>query len=288
MASEANVVLVNFAHTERCPIRQEGAAVRILGRFKNIESATEHARQFYQNTVDVLALPLRKWSAVLTKPDVQRELSHLDLLSRRYKERLLAHQEEFRENMSAQRTGDVRQQQPSSAPALELNGLREAPSIGRDAELRLQNVAVISILPDDRFEAPHRQEPALIVWNTFNTEEEARACITDELAVIARDLHLDVVSLYEWLPLTNINPTEIKEEFRDENLNAIISAQKKERTNVEQYKDLCRTVGQEPKITDVSSTVVGTDEIPLPLERQSLSTPNVELIDEDVEMTAVA
>lgn len=274
-------VLLNLAHSGRCPRRPEGAAARILGVFSNAESLRRHALDHYAETVDIILIPLRKWAAVLCDVNSGRdELRHLDELARRNREAAAKHEEEFRENVQQQRTGDVREKAQSCgrpgtcpAPAEAGEGLVEAPCVPRAAELRQQSFAVISILPDLARTDLAAQEPGLLVWDVFETEEAARTAIKDSLAVSARDVHLDVVVMYEWLPLTGLNMAGVQEEFRDESLSDIIRNRKNESKRVEEYRTLCEQRGQEPSILDIVSTD-GAPTLPEPLERQS-ALPNL-------------
>ena len=286
-------VLLNLAHSGRCPRRPEGAAARILGVFTSFESLRKHTLEHYADTVDVLSIPLRKWAAVLTKTDSGRdELQHLDLLGKRNREAAARHEAEFRENVQLQRTGEVRRApEPcaaaSGAPPPRGSGtgrgtedggdnrgsLTEAPSVPRAAELRQQSFAVISILPDTSRDDAADQEPALLVWDVYETEEAARGAIKDSLAVVARDVHLDVVVMYEWLPLTGLSMADVAEEFRDESLSQIIQTRKSEGKRVDEYRTLCEQRGQEPSVLDITAAEQPL-RLPEPLEKQS-ALPNL-------------
>lgn len=279
-------VLLNLAHSGRCPRRPEGAAARILGVFTSFDGLRKHALEHYSDTVDVICVPLRKWAAVLRETNSGRdELQHLDQLGRRNREAAARHEAEFRENVQLQRTGDVRRPPApdpvgTSAPGCGGDGcaggagnLTEAPSVPRAAELRQQNFAVISILPDTSRDEPADQEPALLVWDVFETEEAARSAIKENLAVVARDVHLDVVVMYEWLPLTGLSMADVTEEFRDESLSQIIQTRKSESKRVEEYRTLCEQRGQDPCVLDITGTD-GPVQLPEPLERQGM-LPNL-------------
>lgn len=274
-AADSRLVLLNLAHTERSPLRSEGAAVRILGIFPNIDELTRHAHQYYSGGVDVIAIPLRKWAAVLKRTEGGDEIEHLKRLGSAYKAREKRHEEEFRSNVSEQRTGAVSRSDAvgnTENSSLESAGQRvEAPAVCRQAELRLQRYAVISVLPDVEEEDIAKQEPALLVWDAFDSENEARERIKSELSVVARDVHLDTVTMYEWIPITGVDVAQIKEEFRDESLTDIIQARKDESRQVENYRTLCEQRGQTPNILDLGAEPCGSAEHalpPPPLEQQ--------------------
>lgn len=289
MASDGEstrIALLNLAHQQRSPARREGAAVRILGVFPNVESLRKHAERFYaDHGLDLIAAPISKWVAVLQQTENgPGEIGHLERLGRAYKAREKRHEEEFRENVSSQKTGDVRRGGGGDACGDECaaedavrsgDDRAEAPCVPRDAELRLQRYAVISILPDVDEDDARRQQPALLVWDAFDTEEEARERIKAELSMKARDVHLDTVAMYEWVPLTNLDMSKIKEEFRDESLTDIMQARKDEGRHVEQYKTLCEQRGQSPSVLELPENATeGAPILPTPLENQ-VAMPNL-------------
>jgi hypothetical protein len=275
----SRLALLNIAHLYRSPKRQEGAAIRILGIFDSAVSLQQHALKHYASSgLDIIAIPLQKWAAVLQHTQgTTDELAHLEALSRAYKERERQHEEEFRNNVSTQRTGDVQRALPNpEAKTAKCAEGDEAPPVSRDAELRRQKYAIISILPDVAEEKEHLQEPGIIVWDVFDTEEEAREHIKDRLATTARDVHLDTVAMYEWLPLTGLDLTQIKEEFRDSSLTNIIQARKDESRQVEQYRTLCEQRGQKPAVVELPEGPVEERDVllPAPLEHQT-EIPNL-------------
>ena len=278
------IALLNLAHQQRSPARREGAAVRILGVFPNVDSLRRHAERFYaDHGLDLVAAPISKWVAVLQQTENgSAEIGHLERLGRAYKAREKRHEEEFRENVSSQKTGEVRRDREACAPSVAEPAAGseervEAPCVPRDAELRLQRYAVISILPDVDEDDARLQQPALLVWDAFDTEEEARERIKTELSMMARDVHLDTVTMYEWIPLTGLDLSKIKEEFRDESLTDIMQARKDEGRQVEQYKTLCEQRGQAPNVLELSECAPqGTPVLPTPLEDQT-ALPNLAL-----------
>ena len=284
---ETRVALLNLAHRHRCPRRSAGAAARLLGVFPSLEDLRAHADAYYGGEeLDLVAVPLRKWIAVLQHTQgAVRELDHLAKLSKAYREREQRHEEEFRSNVSKQRTGDVTADATADATAEterpplhenEVVSMQEAPAVPRAAELRTQSVAVISILPDLEEEREELQQPALLIWDVFDSDATAREAIMKALAIVARDVHLDVVLMYEWIPLTGLDLQQIKEEFRDESLTSIMQARKDEASKVEHYRVLCEQRGQEPNILTLSRGHA-EERPPPPLERQ---TPLANLADE--------
>ena len=84
--TQESVALLNIAHTHRCPKRLEGAAIRILGVFSTVEHLQVHACKYYNADFDLIAIPLRKWVAILQSNSSNiDELKHLEKLSLDYK-----------------------------------------------------------------------------------------------------------------------------------------------------------------------------------------------------------
>ena len=269
------VALVNLAHIGRSPIRKEGAALRILGLFPNEASLRSHAQKYYDTGIDLICIPVSKWFCVFQhSTGLKDEMAHLQHLSTRYKEYLASHEEEFMENYSCRQTGKVSASDTEHQPQYhEQNALDtdliEPDPVPRSAEIRQQACAIISILPDFSSKDTSLQEPAVIIWGVCADEESAKKYIKEELSMKARDVHLDVVLLYEWLPLTGLNLAQITEEYRDETLTSIMKNKKNEAKTVKEYRDLCEQVGQEPSVLEVSQGNTQELQIPRPLDEQS-------------------
>ena len=278
---EERHVLLNVAHQARSPVRHDGAAVRVLGVFTHRQHLMSHVAEYYNDgALDMIAFPCEKWAVVLRETTGGDETAHLHKLRAAYLQQERAHEHEFRQNVSDQRTGAVGPRVwADSADAGDVTDgagepkKREAPGVPRDAELRMQRFAVVSILPDVDEAEPRAQQPGILVWDAFDEEASARSYIKDVLATRARDVHLDVIAMYEWGPLTNLDLSGVREEFRDETLNDIMQTRKDEAKQVRSYRELCEQRGQEPNLLDLGTT--GTGEIPVPLENQAF-LPNLD------------
>ena len=250
------VVLLNVAHVHRNPRRIEGAALRVLGKFNDIKALKQHADRFYASSdVDLVAAPLGEWIPILqTRPeDAQCELSHVAKCKDAYKKRLQDHADEFRENIEQRRCGEVTCEDQTREVAIsqETPYHSDEPStVPRNAEIRMQNVVVFSIIPDYEQRDHTLQEPCIAIWEVLETEEQAKQYIKDDLTIKAKDYNLDIAVCYEFFPLTNIDLSKIKEEFRDENLTAIIDTHKAEARQVREYKRLCQEKGQDINYID--------------------------------------
>lgn len=271
-AVEDTLVLLNAAHINRSPKRLQGPAIRILGVFGNVQEVKEHVQEFFPKAdIDFICVPLRKWFAVMhSTSSSDLELAHLSKLGKAYKDNATRHAEEFRENVAQGKTGAVNAQKNEQPVTEAPPSLPEPPKVPRTAEIRMQSYAVISILPETDLEDEALQQPGVIIWGTYPCEKTAKEAIKNDFSVVARDVNLDAVLMYEWTPLTGLNMQDVEEEFRDESLTEIIRARKQEGKQVEQYKDLCKQRGQDPNVLDISIARSEQDLIlPPPLSEQT-------------------
>ena len=238
---EKGALLFNCSHHERRP-RGPRAAFRLLGGFASEREAREHGGNLPEDC-DVLMASIGAAFA-LTRSSTKDEAKHLQALLQVHNRRLKDHEREFTENVAEQKTGEA------SAPAggeaasqakIEEEEPRTPARIPRAAEVRFQNYAVLSVMHDFDEACSDRQEPAVVVWGIYDTEDGAKEAIRKKHAAFVKDLHLEVCSLYEWLHPTEVTKSldELEEEFRDETLTKIIAQRKQERQSVKAFRDLC-------------------------------------------------
>lgn len=244
---EKGFVLFNCSHHERRP-RGPRAAFRLLGGFSSPEEAKQHC-QSLADDCDVLLAGIGAAFALTRSRDVD-EPKHLQLLLETHTRRLRDHEREFVGNVSEQRTGEAGKASAAApdGPAAALAGQEaavggsEAPArVARASEVRFQNYAVLSVIHDYDEACTDRQQPAVVVWGLYDTEDAAKEAIRKKHAAAVKDLHLEVCSLYEWLHPTEVQKSldELEEEFRDETLTQIIAKRKAERQSVKAFRDLC-------------------------------------------------
>ena len=250
---ETGFILLNASHQERRPAGPR-AAVRLLGGFATAEAAKEHASLLPQDC-DLLLAPIGKAFA-LTRALPTDEGAHLQKLLATHLRRLRDHEREFQDNVAEQTAGRANSGKEAAgdhAAAAAPESVGHAPDrIGRNFELRYQNFAVISVLADSDEPCTDSQEPGVVVWGLFDTEEAAKEAIKTRLSFAVKDLHLELVAMYEWLHPTEVSKhlDEIQEEFRDETLTSIMAQHKGERRAVKAFRELCGE--QEAPMVDLS------------------------------------
>jgi hypothetical protein len=271
MSALPSYVLLNIAHTGRCP-RHDRAAFRVLGFFGSKADLEAHVRE-NQTDVDAFAAPTEKWIALSTSRAVD-EAALLARLGVDHQARIKSHADEFERNVQERRTGVAShrdEQLPDSAGGAagekEPEGASTRP-VGRDAEIRMQRFAIVSIINDASTSDVGAQQPAILLWGGAETENEARDRIRAELAPTVKDVTLDVVCMYEWIVVPTFKESAlVDEEWREPKLNEIMAAKKSQSTLVRAYEEDCARQGLKPKIIEIENTaetdLVVTGHIPL-------------------------
>jgi hypothetical protein len=237
---EAGWLLFNAAHHERRP-QASRAAFRLLGCFSDASAAKDHAASMPRDC-DLLLASMGVAFA-LTRSLVPDEGEHCQRLLDAHARRLKNHEEEFIINVAKQKTGEVSGDREVEAgpPPPPMGATPQPDKIPRHLELRHQNFAVLSVVHDTEEAASDMQEPAVIVWGIYDTEDAAKEAIRKKHSLQIRDLNLDVCSMYEWLQPTEVSNhlDEVEEEFRDETLTSIIAQRKNETRSVKAFRALC-------------------------------------------------
>ena len=236
---EKGFVLFNASHHSRRP-KGPRAAFRLLGVFDDAAGAKKHATLLPDDCDLLLAEIGRAFALTRTLP--QNESEHLQRLLATHNRRLRDHEQEFLGNVAEHKTGSVSEKDRATAEGSVDGVSEEAPcKISRNAELRCQNYAVLSIIHDSDEPDGDRQEPAAVIWGVYDTEDGAKDAIKKRHSLTVKDLHLEVCAMYEWLHPTEVakHLDDIDEEFRDETLTNIISKRKQERRSVKAFRDLC-------------------------------------------------
>lgn len=257
------VCLLNIAHQNRRP-KHSAAAFRLLGCFATAEDAIQTA-QLFPKDCDIVMIPLQRWICLMKETTAQeQEAAHLQTLLKRH---ALSDAERHRNFEARIKEGaDADQVQASATAPSAAESVQDNSGVGpwpRALEQRLQSFAVISVLQDESEAA----EPALLCWAVADTEERAKAYITDELSAVVTDVHLWVVALYEWLKIPEASQLDsVQEHYRDERLNEIMKAKKQGAVQVKRLEAECREKGVELPVIDLSKPQVSLTNPLLPNE----------------------
>jgi hypothetical protein len=250
MASN-RVVLLNLAHQNRRP-RCDRAAFRVLGIFGSADEARAHAAHVPADA-SLHLLPLNTWTPIMRDEEAPNALAHLEVLGQRNRDRIQQHAEEFEANVNNRRTGSVQERTAGAGGPVTTRCDGESVSkVPISSEVRMQRFAVISVIQDETEDDPDRQQPAVLIWEATETEQDARDVIKDRIGRTVSDVHLDVVAMYEWLFPTALDLSLVKEEYRDEKLDELMRHRKDEHMRVAEFRKLCEQRGQEVPVIDVS------------------------------------
>lgn len=266
-------VLINIGHCGRSPV-SPGPALRVLGLFGDADCAREHLSDWSLD-VDAHLVPLGQWFAV-TRVAGSDERARLEQLLSDYDSKLKRCSEDFEAKRSARsgpQLGNPEDSVDSVHAEHSSTGDRDsssacAASVPRHKELRAQAYAVVSVVLDHRSPAPEMQEPACVVWRICETEDKAKACIREELSEKVVSYHLDVVAMYEWIKLYDLDFSQVHEEYRNEDLNLIMNYRKGEAARVAAYRKQCAALGEVP-----SEIVIGESAVSAAVDCSSIQAP---------------
>lgn len=274
-------VLLNLAHCDRRP-RCDRAAFRVLGVFLSVDDAKTHATTRLLSTnsdASLHLLPLRKWTPIMRSENEEGNvaLAHLENLGQRHRDRIREHTEEFEANVTNRRAGAVHHnnnittktedQQQRSPQMIEEDGNKKTPvsAVPITAEVRMQRFAIVSVIQDEQETSNNSQQPAVLIWDVAETEQEAQDIIKERIARTVMDVHLDVVAMYEWLFPTEVDLSKVKEEYRDAKLDDLMRHRKDEHLRVTEFRKLCEERGQAVPLIDVSQPEIRVD---VPVQNQ--------------------
>jgi len=128
------------------------------------------------------------------------------------------------------------------------------PAVSRMVEVRNQSYAVISVVKDyetAKGDDPVGDEPGVIVWAAFATEEEAVKYNKVVASKQLRDHDLAIVSMYEWLYPHMMNSDKVEQLYRNEELNNIMKQARISSTRVREFEEMCEREGIECPATEV-------------------------------------
>jgi hypothetical protein len=172
-------------------------------------------------------------------------------------------------------------------------GVSVAP-LARDAEVRNQKYAVVSVLLDYEV-LMHREdaaaglgagesgaldavEPGVCVWAAFDTEAEALLYVKKVAARELPDHDLSVVMMYEWLYPHLMTSDKVPQLYRNVELNNIMKHARTSRGRVCDFEKECVTKGVKLPLLEIEPDL----DVPSPVCYSS-SAPVVEDLDTDLD-----
>lgn len=276
---EQQVVLLNITHRQQIP-KSKIPGFRICGAFKDIEKLKRHAIHSggpaaYGGS-NLIKADVHKKFLICSSLEKQQNASYvlgkIDELTQKYTKTLQFHAEEFQENKEKRQQGKTGLSQVEKVKKIssrkqlldkkfedEKENGSETGDVSRNAEVRNQSVAVVTIMNDSSapvLNGSEDPEPIVIVWGCFENESQAKHYIYNTASKFVKDVMLDVVNMYEWVFPTEIEKRvdELTEEFRNPSLNKVMNSRKSQKKSVMSYSDWCKQEGQEPAMLEINAT----------------------------------
>lgn len=251
-------VLYSVSHVRFSPVADDpcNPGIRVYGTFATPEDATDHARLIVSidQSVNVQLSRARDWFSLISCPERLQDdgavREHVKTLLADYNTSRDLADTEFNSNLSKNTGGKgqdpwaaskVERRKEEAAKIANTLGedgqakreLRRAVKLGRAAEVRDQNVVVISFVADNTQALP---EPLVCVWGAFNTETEADVYVRNTCGETVKDHDLYVCALYEWLHPQNIDVSKLRNElFRSKELTSVIQNHKSQPAQCDAY-----------------------------------------------------
>lgn len=245
VAKEQSVVLFSVSHAEMPPkaLNVTEPGLRIYGTFASEQDALAHARCIQQHDAvcNLQMHATHDWIVAAKSHANLQDASYLNEKKSRILESYSSEQRrarsDFERNRKERLAGtslppeEVESSQIEGAPARLASG-----HLPRSAEVRDQQVAVISVLPDT--ENPECPEFLFRVYRCFDGLDNADRYVRNVASVQMEEYNIDVVSCCEWVfPQNSSAPGAIsREEFRNDELNSIMDTHAKNAGEVEAFR----------------------------------------------------
>jgi hypothetical protein len=278
MDPQQQVVLLNITHRQQIP-KSKIPGFRVCGAFENVDKLKRQVQSAGGPSAfggaNLIKADMHKKFLICSSLDKQQSptyvLNKIDEATQRYLKMLDFHTEEFKENKENRRQGKTGLSQAEKIKKVssrkqildkkfeeEKEKGSETGEVSRNAEVRGQSVAVVTILEDQSppvLNGVEDPEPIVIVWGCFENEAQAKHYIYNTASKYVKDVMLDVVNMYEWVYPTEISKhvDEITEEFRNPSLNKVMNSRKLQKKSVLSYDEWCKREGQEASSLEINA-----------------------------------
>ena len=131
------------------------------------------------------------------------------------------------------------------------NVIAPIPDAARKSKQKFFVVAFLLDYSDAALSHSTDPEPAAVIYGGFESESAAWDYIENTASLYEPDVHLDVVDGYEWLFPEDVDPEQMKEVYRDTELNKIMNQRKKEKQKLADFESYCRELKMDTPVTEV-------------------------------------
>ena len=268
-----SIYLLNIAHVNQHP-HCTVPAFRLLGGFPSGDDAQAFVQQVGVQSYGGAAIHMAEaqkkillCSSLKRQQNAEYVMHKIEATTKRYVDMLNRNKSDFLHNYKNKKQGNVTRpaSNASSSDAdskttsyqvlkdkkmkeLEKKSKRIPNVLSRQVEVRGQRFAVISIMDDNDpcvQKGMDEPEPIIIIWQCFDTEEDAKHYIKHTAKEKVTNLHMDIYNMYEWIYPTLLDPDQVQEDYRNDRLDKIMKSRKNSRKQVMQFEEFCQSVGQE-------------------------------------------
>jgi hypothetical protein len=273
------VFLIGLANRNQHP-RCQIPAFNILGGFKDVTAIKRHVQRSGMDSFGGIALhaaEAHKKTLVAVGIKKQQDSSYtmktIEEISNLYAGMLDFHNKEFQENLENKKQGSTglsqkeRLQKSTKKSSRKIlldkkfkefqESANENYGVGRNAELRDQNYAVVSVIDDMRPAAIKGlidPEPVFIIWGCFDKEDDAKHYIYNTAQSKVSSVMMDVYKMYEWIYPTEMNADGVQEEYRDPRLDKVMKSRKKTKASVMKFEEFVSSQGKEVPTLEIDAT----------------------------------
>jgi hypothetical protein len=239
---------------------------RIIGTFNSSDDAQMFIQNQWKNLNDsVYLIPAHQLFMICKGTDKQNDHEYnankvkeiVDLHTEKQKKR----NEDFKDNIKNRVTGKVNRPKHRTHTKVresiikrkfdsEVSDLAVSSPLQANAKLAGQEYAVIMTLLDITLHNAVK-EPLIAILAAFNTESDAEQYAKYTAASQYPDSDISVVSMYAWCFPEHVNFENVKEVYRNEKLNDIMSTRKTQMAESKRFEAWCEETKQTPNYIDI-------------------------------------
>ena len=265
------VAIINLTHLNHRP-KSLMPGFRIIGLFRDNESAQSYVKKAWVNVNDsVYLIPVHQLFVICSSTTKQSDEVYnnnkLKQILDMHAEQKKQNEIDFRSNIENKTTGKTSKNRKHAHTKVRESIIKKkftedvgdmdiSDPLHSNIKISGQEYVVIMVMLD---KTPHNavKEPAIAILAAFNTEMDAEHYAKYTAASQYPDSDISVVCICSWCFPENIDYEQVKEVYRNEKLNDIMSTRKTQQQMSKQFEQWCTENKQSPNYIDVE-----TDKIP--------------------------
>ena len=265
--SEQKYVLFSLSSIGFAPRAEDPSnpAVRIYGAFDSTEEANFHAQLVLEKdpSCSLMLDETHKWivapSTEKNMQDVEYIQTHTNKILKKYEDIESQHAADFHKNVSEQEINHTTNRVPecpeSKCKTDISNMSRARKNLPSGAEVRRQQLAVVSFLPDRWFDKNNAPEFIFRVYAMFEHEDDANKWVRNVCGDEVKDHDVFVVNTCEWLHPQKLDKDKIKSIYRSNELDKILTNHKDQPNKVKQFEEWRQKEEPEESVENLASSL---------------------------------